>query len=57
MHDLLSACLRLSGDRRGVTAIEYALMAVLIAMAIIVAVTRVGTRTLSLWTSVTSMQF
>ena len=57
MYGLLSAFLRLSGDRRGVTALEYAMMAALIAMVIIVAVTRVGTSTHSLWNTVTSMKY
>ena len=57
MHGLVSVFLRLSGDRRGVTALEYAMMAALIAMVIIVAVTRVGTSTRALWTTVTSMKF
>jgi len=42
--NLKCACLCLKGDRRGVTALEYGLIASLIAVAVITAVTTLGTK-------------
>jgi pilus assembly protein Flp/PilA len=46
--------LRFTDDRKGVTAIEYALIAALIAIAIISAVTKVGVRTSSVFNTLAS---
>ncbi len=46
--------LRLKADRRAVTAIEYALIAALIAVVIISAVTRVGTGVSRTFNSISS---
>jgi pilus assembly protein Flp/PilA len=43
LQSLVSMCLSLKSDKRAVTAIEYALIAALIAIVIIGAVTRLGT--------------
>ena len=43
LTSLSSLMLRLKADRRGVTALEYGLIAALIAVVIIAAVTAVGT--------------
>ncbi len=42
--NLKCACLCLKGDRRGVTVLEYGLIASLIAVAVITAVTTLGTK-------------
>ncbi len=52
-----SPVLRLLHDRRGVTALEYGMMAALIAMVVFVSVTQLGTKVLSLWTTVTTMHY
>ncbi|MDE2357199.1 MAG: Flp family type IVb pilin [Alphaproteobacteria bacterium] len=44
----------LAGDRKGVTAIEYGLIAGLIAVAIIVAVTAVGGNLTNLFTNIST---
>jgi pilus assembly protein Flp/PilA len=46
--------LRFTDDRKAVTAIEYALIAALIAIAIISAVTKVGVRTSSVFNTLSS---
>ncbi|HWE99024.1 MAG TPA: Flp family type IVb pilin [Caulobacteraceae bacterium] len=52
-NNLISrACVKLAVDQKGVTAIEYGLIAGLIAVAIIVAVTAVGTDLSALFNSV-----
>ncbi len=57
MRGPLSPVPRLLGDRRGVTALEYGMMAALIAMVVFGAVTQLGTKALSLWTIVTTMRY
>ena len=52
-----SPVLRLLHDRRGVTALEYGMMAALIAMVVFVSVTQLGTKVPSLWTTVTTMHY
>ena len=52
----LAPGIRLLDDRRGVTAIEYALMGALIAVVISAAVGQVGTTVLSLFTTVSTMR-
>ncbi len=44
MGALMSLMLRLRGDRRGVTALEYGLIASLVAIAIVASVTTFGTK-------------
>lgn len=51
MRSLLPIGLCLRSDRRGVTALEYAMMAALIALVVVVAVTQVGAKALALWTT------
>ena len=55
MRRFLSPFLCLPNDERGVTALEYGMMAALIALVIVGAVTRLGTKVLALWTSVAGM--
>jgi pilus assembly protein Flp/PilA len=50
----LSHCLALRGDRRAVTAIEYALIAALIAVVIIGAVTTLGANATATFNTVAS---
>ncbi len=50
----IGPCLR--GDRRGVTSLEYAMMAAVIALVVVVAVTQVGTKALSLWTTASTIK-
>ena len=53
MNEMITnAWLRLAADQKGVTAVEYGLIAGLIAVAIIVAVTAVGTDLSTLFTTV-----
>ena len=52
MNTLTSLMLRLKYDRRGVTALEYGLIASLIAVVIIAAVTAVGTGASATFTTV-----
>lgn len=49
--------LRLLDDRRGVTALEYGMMGILIAIAIVTAVTRLGGNALTLWRTVSHMAY
>jgi pilus assembly protein Flp/PilA len=51
---LLQTMLRSRRDERGATAVEYGLMVALIAVAIIVAVTLIGTNLTSMFNSVGS---
>ena len=55
MRSLLSVGLRLRGDRRGVTALEYGMMATLIALAVAAGVSQLGATALALWTSVATL--
>ena len=57
MRGLPSPVLRFVRDKRGVTALEYGMMAALLALVILGAVTGVGTKALSLWTTVTNMHY
>lgn len=57
MRGLLSSVSRLRDDERGVTALEYGMIGILIAVAIVGAVTRLGNGALSLWRTVVSMQY
>ncbi len=57
MRGFLSPVLRVLGDERGVTALEYGMMAALIALVILGAVTKVGAKALSLWTTVSTMNY
>lgn len=57
MRGFPSPGLRLLGDKRGVTALEYGMMAALIAMVVFGAVTQLGTKALSLWTTVSTLRF
>jgi pilus assembly protein Flp/PilA len=50
----MSVLLRLIGDRNGATAIEYGLIAALISVVIIAAVTQIGTRLSSTFSTVAS---
>ncbi|MBS0362956.1 MAG: Flp family type IVb pilin [Proteobacteria bacterium] len=52
MHQLFR---RLAGDRSGATAIEYALIAALIAMAIVGAVTVLGTQLNTTFTGIAAL--
>jgi pilus assembly protein Flp/PilA len=54
MFDYLNTWARLKTDRRGVTALEYGLIAGLIAVVIIGAVTLLGTNLSSLFTTVST---
>lgn len=56
MRSLLPIGLCLRSDRRGVTALEYAMMAALIALVVVVGVTQVGARALALWTAASSIK-
>ena len=49
---ILTAFAALKADRRGVTAIEYGMIAALIAVVIVTAVTTVGTNLKSVFTNV-----
>ena len=51
---LSSLALRLKGDRRGVTALEYGLIASLIAVVIIVALTTLGTNLSNTFSNIAS---
>lgn len=57
MRGLLSSVFRLRDDERGVTALEYGMIGILIAVAIAGAVTRLGTGALSLWNTVAGMKY
>lgn len=57
MRGLLSTVSRLWDDKRGVTALEYGMIGILIAVAIVGAVTRLGSGALSLWNTVASMHY
>ncbi len=57
MRGLLSSFCRLRDDARGVTALEYGMIGVLIAVAIVGAVTRLGSGALSLWNAVVNMHY
>ena len=52
LQNLIATCLNLKSDKRAVTAIEYALIAALIAVVIIVAVTSVGSHVATTFNSV-----
>ena len=52
MYDYLITWLSLKADRRGVTALEYGLIAALVAGAIVTAVTTLGTSISSEFTTV-----
>jgi len=54
MFAYLMTWMQLKTDRRGVTAIEYGLIASLIAVVIIVAVTAVGTALTGIFTAVST---
>ena len=56
MRSLLSIGLCLRGDRRAVTALEYGMMAALIALVVVAGVTRVGATALALWTTVSTLR-
>lgn len=57
MRGFLSLVSRLTDDRRGVTALEYGMIGVLISIAIAGAVTSLGGKALSLWTTVSRMAY
>lgn len=57
MRGLLSSVSHLRDDERGVTALEYGMIGVLIAVAIVGAVTRLGGEALSLWNTVVNMHY
>ena len=57
MRGLLSSVFRLRDDERGVTALEYGLIGILIAIAVVGAVTRLGTGVFSLWNTVVGMRY
>lgn len=57
MRRILLSVARLFSDERGVTALEYGMMAALIAMVIFGAVARVGTKALSLWTTASTIPY
>jgi pilus assembly protein Flp/PilA len=52
MYAFLTLWLRLKNDRRAVTALEYGLIAALIAVVIITAVTTVGTEMKTVFTTI-----
>ena len=54
MLDILRTWVALRFDKRGVTAMEYGLIAALIAVAIIGAVTTVGTKLTATFTSISN---
>ena len=54
MFDYARTWLALRADKRGVTAMEYGLIAALIAVVIIVSVTAVGTSLQAVFTSISS---
>jgi pilus assembly protein Flp/PilA len=54
MFNYLTAWLQLKTDRRAVTAIEYGLIAALIAVVIIVAVTAIGTNLTTKFTAIST---
>ena len=54
LQSLVTTCLKLKSDNRAVTAIEYALIAALIAVVIIGAVTTLGTGVSTTFNSVAS---
>jgi Flp pilus assembly pilin Flp len=56
MRSLLWVGLHLRSDRRAVTALEYAMMAALIALAVVTGVTQVGTKALALWTTASTIR-
>ncbi|MGI4977301.1 MAG: Flp family type IVb pilin [Janthinobacterium lividum] len=57
MRGLLSSVFHLRDDERGVTALEYGMIGILIAVVIVGAVTRLGTGALSLWNAVVGMKY
>ena len=57
MRGFLSLVSRLLDDRRGVTALEYGMIGILIAIAIVGAVTSLGGKALTLWTRVSGMTY
>ena len=57
MRRILLPVVRLLGDERGVTALEYGMMVALIAAVIFSAVARVGTKALSLWTTASTIPY
>ena len=54
LQNLFATCLSLKSDKRAVTAIEYALIAALIAVVIIVAVTTLGGNVASTFNNVSN---
>jgi pilus assembly protein Flp/PilA len=54
MNTLTHLMLQLKNDRRGVTALEYGLIASLIAVVIIVGVTAVGTNAAATFTAISN---
>ena len=56
MRNLLPIGLCLRSDRRGVTALEYAMMAALIAAVIAAAVSQVGAKALAWWTTASTIR-
>ena len=57
MRRILMPAVRLLGDQRGVTSLEYGMMIALIALVIFSAVARVGTKALSLWTTASTLPY
>lgn len=57
MRGPLSFVSLLRDDERGVTALEYGMIGILVAVAIAGAVTRLGTGALSLWNTVAGMKY
>ena len=57
MRGILLPAARLLRDRRGVTALEYGMMAALIVLVAVAAVTRLGSKVLSFWNTVTGLHF
>ena len=55
MRSLLSIGARLRDDKRAVTALEYGMMATLIALAVAAGVTQLGATALALWTTVATL--
>jgi pilus assembly protein Flp/PilA len=54
LRSLVTTCLKLKSDKRAVTAIEYALIAALIAIVIVGAVTKIGSGVSNTFSSLSS---
>ena len=54
MSDALNALLALKNDRRGVTAIEYGMIAALISVVIIATITTIGTKLETAFTTISA---